>query len=132
MIVSNAVSWLERHEPCIDWRSNTLDATRTAPSGAVESHETTSARNQKRCWRKPLAENVSVLDIEMSELVDSDDVKGMSMEQSLLCDIETVRTPLSDSRCENNVLNTERIVDLASNHRGLNPSDERGVARKSH
>ena len=44
------MAWLERHEPWIDWRSKTLGATRTAPSGALESHEHTSARNQKRYW----------------------------------------------------------------------------------
>ena len=38
--------------------------------------------------------------------------------------------PLSDSCCEINVLNAESIVDQASSHRGLNTSDERGVARK--
>ena len=66
----------------------------------------------------------------MSELVDSDDVKDMSIEQSSICDSEAARTPLSDSRCEINVLNAESIVDQASIHRGLNPSDDRGVARK--
>ena len=103
---------------------------RTAPSGALESHESTSARNQKRYWREPLADNVSVLDIGMSELVDSDDVKDMSIEQSSICDSEAARTRLSDSRCRINVLNSESIVDQASSHRGLNPSYERGVARK--
>ena len=66
----------------------------------------------------------------MSELVDSDDVEDMSIEQSSICDSEAARTPLSDSRCESNVLNAESIVDQESSHRGLNPSDERGVARK--
>ena len=47
-----------------------------------------------------------------------------------ICDSEAARTPLSDSRCERNVLNAESIFDQASSHRGLNPSDERGVARK--
>ena len=41
------MAWLEHHEPWIDYRSKTLGATRTAPSGALESHEPTSARNQK-------------------------------------------------------------------------------------
>ena len=40
------------------------------------------------------------------------------------------RTPLSDSLCESNVLNAESIVDQASSHRELNPSDERGVVCK--
>ena len=85
----------------------------------MDSHEPTSARNQKRYWREPLAENVSVLDIGMSDLVDSDDVKDMSIEQSSTCDGEAARTPLSDSRCESNVLNAESIVDYASSNRGL-------------
>ena len=42
------MAWLERYEPWIDWRSETLGATRTAPRGALESHELTSDRNQKR------------------------------------------------------------------------------------
>ncbi|GMF36534.1 unnamed protein product [Phytophthora fragariaefolia] len=41
------VAWLERHELWIDWRSKTLDATHFSPSGALASHEPTSAR--KRC-----------------------------------------------------------------------------------
>ena len=77
-----------------------------------------------------MADNVSVLDIGMSELVDYDDVKDMSMEQSSICYSEAARTPLSDSRREINVLNDESIVDQASSHRGLKPSDEREVARK--
>ena len=96
----------------------------------MESHEPTSARNQKRYWLEPLADNVSVLDIGMSELVDSDDVKDMRIEQSSICDSEAARTPLSGSRCEINVLNDESIVDQSSSHRGLKSSDERGVARK--
>ena len=77
------MAWLERHESWIDWRSRTLGATCTAPSRALESFELTSARNQKSYWREPLAENDSVLDVGMSELVDSDDVKDMSIEKKL-------------------------------------------------
>ena len=55
---------------------------------------------------------MSVLDIGMSDLVDSDDVKDMSIEQRSICDSEAARTPLSDSRCESNVPNAESIVDL--------------------
>ena len=40
------MAWLERHEPWIDWRSKTVGATRNVPSGALESHEPTSARKQ--------------------------------------------------------------------------------------
>ncbi|GMF16591.1 unnamed protein product [Phytophthora fragariaefolia] len=37
------MAWLERHEPWIDWRSTTLGATHFSPSGALASHEPTSA-----------------------------------------------------------------------------------------
>ena len=70
-----------------------------------------------------------MLDIGISELVDSEDVKDMSIELSSICDSEAALTPLSDSRCESNVLNAESIVDQASSHRGLDPSDERRVGR---
>ena len=63
------MAWLERHEPRIDWRSKTLGATRNVPSEDLESHEPTFARQQKRHWRDPLTEDVNVLDIGMSELV---------------------------------------------------------------
>ena len=56
---------------------------RNAPSEDLENREPTSARNKKHYWCKPLADNVSMLDIEMSELVDSDDVKDMSGEKKL-------------------------------------------------
>ena len=69
-------------------RSKTLGVTRTALNGALESHEPTSATNQKRYWREPLANNVSVPDIGMSELVDSEDVKDMNIEQRSICDRE--------------------------------------------
>ena len=55
------MAWLERHEPWIDWRSKTLGATRTAPSEALESHEPTSARKQKRYWHEPRPDMVSML-----------------------------------------------------------------------
>ena len=40
------IAWLERHEPCINMKSNTLGTTRTVPSEALESHEPTFARQQ--------------------------------------------------------------------------------------
>ncbi|ETI35350.1 hypothetical protein F443_18307 [Phytophthora nicotianae P1569] len=57
------MAWLERHEPWIGWKSRTLGATRPAPSGALVSHETTSARKQKHYWREHEAEAAVVLDI---------------------------------------------------------------------
>jgi hypothetical protein len=62
---------LERHEPWIDWRSKTLGATRLSPGGAMASHEPTSARKQKRYWRGHWTESVNVLDIGVSELMDT-------------------------------------------------------------
>ncbi|KAG2783422.1 hypothetical protein PC116_g20388 [Phytophthora cactorum] len=64
--------WLERHEPWIDWRSKTLGATHFAPSGALVSHEPTSARKQKRFWRGNEAASALVPDIGMSELVSNE------------------------------------------------------------
>ncbi|GMF30994.1 unnamed protein product [Phytophthora fragariaefolia] len=46
------MAWLEHHEPWIDWRSKPLGATHYSPSGALASHEPTSARKQKRLWRE--------------------------------------------------------------------------------
>ena len=39
------------------------------------------------------------------------------------------RTPLSDTRSDNESLNAESIVGLEPGHQGLDPSDARGVAR---
>ena len=86
------MAWLERHEPWIYWRSKTLGATRTVPSGALVSHEPTFARKQKRFWREPLTEVVNVLDIEMSELIYSHHVKDVSHEQSSKTVSDTART----------------------------------------
>ncbi|KAG2760895.1 hypothetical protein PC116_g23120 [Phytophthora cactorum] len=66
------MAWLERHEPWIDWRSKTLGVTHFAPSGALVSHEPTSARKQKRFWRGHEAESAMVLDIGISELVSNE------------------------------------------------------------
>ena len=39
------------------------------PSEALESHETTFARQQKCYWREQLTEYINVLDIGMSDLI---------------------------------------------------------------
>ena len=122
------MAWLERHEPWVDWRSKTLGATRTAPSEALESHEPTSARKQKRYWREPRPDMVSVLDIGMSELHDSN-VVDVSLEQSSSTVCETARTSLSDIHSENESLNAKSIVGLEPRHPGLNPDDVCEVAR---
>ncbi|CAI5730843.1 unnamed protein product [Peronospora farinosa] len=91
------MAWLERHEPWIDWRSKTLGATRNVPSEALESHEPTFARKQKCYWREPLTDSVSVLDIGVSELINSD-VNNNSVEQSSMTLSGTARIPLSDTQ----------------------------------
>ena len=76
-------AWLKRHEPWIDWRSKTLGATRNVPSEALERNKPTFARQQKHYWREPLTEDVTVLDIGMSELTNSN-VENMNSERSSL------------------------------------------------
>ncbi|KAG3195954.1 hypothetical protein PC128_g8055 [Phytophthora cactorum] len=133
------MAWLERHEPWIDWRSKTLGATHFAPSGALVSHERTSARKQNRFWRGHEAELVMVLDIPMSELVSnevpvvqergSQDVRGAAryprsgaglVSDPLLCPDEdergVARNPLSG---------TDLVNDLPLRA----PESRRGVAR---
>ncbi|KAG2975395.1 hypothetical protein PC120_g25850 [Phytophthora cactorum] len=133
------MAWLERHEPWIDWRSKTLDATHFAPSGALVSHEPTSVRKQKRFWRGHEAESAMVLDIGMSELVSnevavvhergSQDVRGAArylrsgaglVSDPLLCPDEdergVARNPLSG---------TDLVNDLPLRA----PESRRGVAR---
>lgn len=122
------MAWLERHEPWIDWRSKTLGATRIVSSEALESHEPTFARKQKRYWREPLTESVSVLDIGVSELIDPS-VNESSVERGSETHSETAYTPLSVGGCNSASLNAESIVGFEPGHQGLNPSDEREVAR---
>ncbi|CAI5713542.1 unnamed protein product [Peronospora farinosa] len=83
--------------PWIVWRSKTLGATRNVPSEALESHEPTFARKQKCYWREPLTDSVSVLDIGVSEFLNSD-VNINSVEQSSVTPSGTARTPLSDTQ----------------------------------
>ena len=52
----------------------------------------------------------------MSELVEFDDIKDMSILQGSLLESETSRTPLIDIRCGNSLLNAESIVDCALSH----------------
>ena len=106
------MAWLERHEPWIDWRSKTLGATRNVPRNVLESHEPTFARQQKRYWRGSLTKPVSVLDIGMSELIDSNAECIVGLGPG-----ETARTPSSDTSDNNESLNAESIV-------GLRPSNQ--------
>ena len=56
----------------------TLGATRFAPGGALRSHEPTSARKQKRYWRGHWIETVNMLEVGMSELLDTGGIKDIS------------------------------------------------------
>ena len=120
--------WLERHESWIDWRSKTLNATRIVSDKALESHELTFAKKQKRYWRELLTESVSVLDIGVSELIDPH-VNENSVEQCSETRSEATRTPLCDTRSVNVSLNAASIVGLEPVRQGLKPSNVRGVAR---
>ena len=99
-------AWLELHDPWIDWRFKTLGAMRNVSSEALESHEPTFARQQKRYWREPLTVSVIVLDIGMSELIDSD----------VNDNCETARTPLSCTCCYKEPLDTNSIDDPRLSH----------------
>ena len=97
-----------------------LGATRNVSSGALESHEPTFARQQKRYWREPLTVSVIVLDIGMSELIDSD----------VNDNCETARTPLSCTCCYKEPLDTNSIDDPRLSHFGFDPLDICAVARE--
>ena len=85
-----------------------LGTTRNVPSEDLESNEPIVARQQKRYCLEPLTESISVLDIGMSELLDSD-VNDNS---------ETARTPLSGTRFYIETLDADSIDDPRSSHLG--------------
>jgi hypothetical protein len=116
------MAWLERHEPWIDWRSKTLGATRLSPSGALASHEPTSARKQKRYWRGHWTESVNVLDIGVSELMDTG-VEDESPEHCSRADRGVARSPLSEIHRDESSLHAGHGI------RGHGRSDARGAAR---
>ena len=124
------MAWLERHEPWIDWRSKTLGATRNVPSEALDSHEPTFARQQKRYWREPLTEDVNVLDIGMSELSNSN-VDDINIERSSSNAFKESYTPLSDTRCDTESLHASSMVGLVPKHQECNSSDVSAVAREN-
>ncbi|CEG36708.1 uncharacterized protein PHALS_03374 [Plasmopara halstedii] len=125
------MAWLEHHELWIDWRSNTLGATCTSPGGALMCHEPTSARRQKRYWREHWAEVVNMLDIEMSELVDTNGVSDRSPERGSWTDRRVARNPLSAAQVLKQSLHVMRdMVDQGPRYRGRGPLDACEVARK--
>jgi hypothetical protein len=124
------MAWLKRHEPWIDGRSNTLGATRLSPGGALATHEPTSARKQKRYWRGHRTESVNVLDIGVSELMDTG-IEDVSPEHCSRADRGAARNPLSGARHESaaSLHAGNGMVDNQSRHLGHGPSDARGAAR---
>ncbi|GMF45530.1 unnamed protein product [Phytophthora fragariaefolia] len=92
------MAWLERHEAWIDWRSKTLGATHLSPSGALASHEPTSARKHRRFWRVHWTETVNVLDIGLSEIMKTESVVDKSPEQSSWAERGAAHNPLSNAR----------------------------------
>ncbi|GMF44512.1 unnamed protein product [Phytophthora fragariaefolia] len=122
----SSLAWLERHEPWIDWRSKTLGATHFSPRGALASHESTSARKQKRFWREHWTETVNVLDIGKSKMMDTETVVDKSPERSSWTERGVARNPLSDARGEAASL----CADGGMGRRPKRSSwTERGVAR---
>ena len=111
------MAWLERNEPWIGWRSKTLGATRNVPREVLESHEPTFDRQQKHYRREPFTGDVNVLDIEMSELTNSN-VENMNFERSSLNTSDTARTPLSVTRCDNESLHAESMVGRGPSYQG--------------
>ena len=90
---------------------NVLGATHNVSSN-LGSHEPTFARQQKRYWRESLTESVSVLEIEVSDLVDSD----------VSDNCETARTPLSGASCYfSEPLNADIIDESRSNYPVCDP-----------
>jgi hypothetical protein len=123
------MAWLERHEPWIDWRSKTLGTTRLSPGGALASHEPTSARKQKRYWRGHWTNSVNVLDIGVSELMDTG-VEDASPEHCSRADRGVARNPLSETpRDESSLHAGHGMVNNTSRHLGHGPSDAGGAAR---
>ncbi|GMF28603.1 unnamed protein product [Phytophthora fragariaefolia] len=120
------MAWLERHGPWIDWRSKTLGATHFSPGGALASHEPTSARKQKRLWRGHWTDMVNVLDIGMSEMMDTESVVVKSPEQSSWVERGAAHNPLTNARGEAASLRADGGMDRSPERSSWT---ERGVAR---
>ncbi|GMF46723.1 unnamed protein product [Phytophthora fragariaefolia] len=124
------MAWLERHEPWIDWRSKTLGATHFSPSGALSRHEHTSARKQKRFWREHWTETVNVLDIGMSEMMDTERVVDKSPEQSSWAERGAAHNSLSNARGEAASLHAhEGMIGRNPRHQVCGQNDACGVAQ---
>ena len=65
---------------CISCTSKTSGATRTIPTGSLNSHETTPDKQIKHFWREPLPVLTSVFYTGFSELLDTKYVNDISHE----------------------------------------------------
>jgi hypothetical protein len=93
------------------------------------SHEPTSARKQKRYWRGYWTESANVLDIGVSELMDTG-VEDASPEHCSRADRGVARNALSEAHCDESSLHAGRgMVEDQSRHLGHGLSDERGAVR---
>ena len=63
----------------------------------------------------------------MSEIVISDDVNDVSLEHKISIDSVIARKPLSDTRCDTDLLNAESIADLGPRNQDPCSTDARGV-----
>ncbi|GMF19397.1 unnamed protein product [Phytophthora lilii] len=135
------MAWLELHEPWIDWKSKTLGATHYSPVGALMSHEPTSARKQKRYWRKHWTETIAVLGIGVSDAARTEDGvalvarKSVALQSNLrefdsdiVCG--TARTPSSVEHPDVGAPLSvqEGTVGCEPRHQGAHPEDAGGAA----
>ncbi|CAH0480088.1 unnamed protein product [Peronospora belbahrii] len=74
-----------------------LGSTRNAPGGALESHEPTSARKQKRFWRGYWTKSANMLDVELSESVDTVSIADSSHGRGLWAESSVVEKTLDDT-----------------------------------
>ena len=77
----------------------------------MESHKPNFACQQNHDWREPLTEDVNVLDIGMSEFINSN-VVDMNNEHFLFTVSEALRSLSSDNRCDNKSLHAAGMVGL--------------------
>ncbi|KAJ8533251.1 hypothetical protein ON010_g14002 [Phytophthora cinnamomi] len=116
----------------VDSTSNiwSIRATRFYPGGALASHEPTSARKQKRFWRKPWTESVNVIDIGVYELTDTECVEKECSDRGSGAGRGAARLPLSGDNPDGKVLlrASEGTVGVTLGSRGRCLADESGAA----
>ena len=76
-----------------------------------------------------MTEDVNVLDIGMSELINSN-VKNMNYERGSSSISDKARAPLNVTRGDNDTLHAASMVGLGPSHQGCDSSGVSGVARE--